>query len=267
MNKSSGSLQWLFPVGAFIAGWIAVGPLVALAAVGVVVLILYGQRKSDSSTKETLTGLREERRSAATHHAPFSTPPPDTNDHSPPPPPPVENEEWYYAAKGSREGPITVSMMSGLLEAQDIDATTLVWKKGMPKWIPFAESELAAAVDVAPPLPATAISNGAVWLLAFYPLIHWLFFGEVLNLIFATVVGNPVFLTDFRAGDLIVFFVMNTLLAWLDERRLSRSGYNTATFGGWIFIVPVYLFKRAKHTGSKYYSYFIVWLALALLTP
>ena len=181
-------------------------------------------------------------------------------------PPPLD-EVWYYAAKGSREGPVAATTISGLMEAQEIDATTLVWKKGMPKWIPLGESELAVEVDTAPPLPAGAISNGVVWVLAFYPLLHWMFFGNVLNLLFATLVNNPLFLDDFRAADMIMFVAVNTLLAWLDERRLTRSGYNTDRFGSWIFIVPVYLFKRCKATKAKYYSYFIVWMLLALFTP
>lgn len=256
------AVQWLVPVGAFIAAWIVIGPLALVVVVIVALVMAYRNRDSntDSSSEELLTGLREERSSTAAPQPRPSNPPP-------PPPPPVEEEEWYYAAKGSREGPVTASMMAGLLEAQDIDATTLVWKKGMPKWIPFAESGLAAEVDVAPPLPAAAISNGPVWVLAFYPLIHWLFFGDVLNLISATVTGSPVFLDVIPAGDVVVFLLINSLLAWLDERRLSRGGYNTDNFGSWIFLVPVYLFKRAKYTGAKYYSYFIVWMILALFTP
>ncbi len=45
-------------------------------------------------------------------------------------------------------------------------------------------------------------------------------------------------------------------LSYIDEKKLKASGYDTKSLGS-IWIIPVYLFKRAKMLGQSY-GYFIV---------
>ena len=180
--------------------------------------------------------------------------------HDRPPPPPPGDAEWYYAAKGSREGPASASEISSLVEQGDVDGSTLVWKKGMPKWLPLQESELSNHISSPPALPDAAISNSLVWLIAFYPLIHTILFANDLTLIFASL-GVPLWL-----GDAPAFWVVYISLSYWDSKRLERAGHDTSKFSHWVFLVPVYLFARARSTKSKTYSYFIVWILMALFS-
>lgn len=47
----------------------------------------------------------------------------------------------------------------------------------------------------------------------------------------------------------------------LDERRLRRAGVDTSRFGKIVFIVPVYLWKRAIALNQTP-AYFWTWIAL-----
>jgi hypothetical protein len=58
-----------------------------------------------------------------------------------------------------------------------------------------------------------------------------------------------------------VTLALNIGLSLLDERRLKRAGVDTSQFGKLVFIVPVYLWKRAKSLNQTP-SYFWTWLAL-----
>lgn len=165
------------------------------------------------------------------------------------------NGEWYYATEGSREGPVSAEEMSSLVESGRISGSTLVWKTGMPKWIPLEESDLAVHVTAPPPLPEAAVRNGLVWLIAVYPIIHVMLFGNMLEIVSLTM-GLPAFL-----GDAFVYVVVYSLLAVFDLNRLEKSGHTSGNIAsGWIFIIPVYLFKRCRATRSKHYGPFVAWI-------
>ncbi|ECY7740700.1 DUF4339 domain-containing protein, partial [Salmonella enterica subsp. enterica serovar Enteritidis] len=51
---------------------------------------------------------------------------------------------------------------------------------------------------------------------------------------------------------------------YLDERRLRKSGVDTAAFGWLAWLVPFYLWRRAKALGQKP-AYFWVWLVMLIL--
>ncbi|MGU6909278.1 DeoR family transcriptional regulator [Salmonella enterica subsp. enterica serovar Sandiego] len=52
---------------------------------------------------------------------------------------------------------------------------------------------------------------------------------------------------------------------YLDERRLRKAGVDTTTFGKLAWLVPFYLWRRAKTLGQKP-AYFWVWLVMLGLT-
>lgn len=41
---------------------------------------------------------------------------------------------------------------------------------------------------------------------------------------------------------------LNIALSFADESRLRKAGHNTSKFKGWVWLVPVYLYQRAKAT-------------------
>lgn len=59
--------------------------------------------------------------------------------------------EWYYANNNQRQGPVFQADFERLVREGVIHPDTLVWKQGMPNWIPY--SQLPPA-DVVPPAPA-----------------------------------------------------------------------------------------------------------------
>ena len=105
------------------------------------------------------------------------------------------------------------------------------------------------------------VSNGTVWVLALAPLIGLMLEYFIAAIIYA---DSPDFDWDvFNAvGSGQLFFVtviLNIALSILDERKLRKAGWDTNKIRGMVWLVPVYLFKRAKFLEQNL-SYFIVWL-------
>jgi hypothetical protein len=59
--------------------------------------------------------------------------------------------------------------------------------------------------------------------------------------------------------------LLNISLSLFDEKRLKNAGHETRRLKGWVFIVPVYLYQRAKMLNQNL-AYFIVWLGSFAIT-
>lgn len=163
----------------------------------------------------------------------------------------IDPDEWYYVSQGKRLGPVTQESLLGLLHDGKVFADTPVWHKGLPTWLPVHEAGLAP--DTPPPLKADAISDWAVWLIAFLPIL--------------LVLGRNLIGYGLGASFVVAFLLYSTL-ALIDLNMIKRAGHDTRTLGqGWIFFVPVYLWKRAKILGdsSAYFWTFIGALILSAL--
>ena len=62
-----------------------------------------------------------------------------------------------------------------------------------------------------------------------------------------------------------ITLLLNIALGYLDERRLRKAGVDTTMFGKLAWLVPFYLWQRAKTLGQKP-AYFWVWLVMLALT-
>ena len=58
---------------------------------------------------------------------------------------------------------------------------------------------------------------------------------------------------------------LNIALSFRDARQLRKAGHDTSKFTGWVWLVPVYLFQRAKAMKHNL-AYFIIWIACFCLT-
>lgn len=86
--------------------------------------------------------------------------------------------------------------------------------------------------------------------------------GEVCNVLVWINAFIPI-IGAFFAFGFVAFFIVNSILAYFDEKNLQKAGYDTSNFGS-TWIVPVYLYKRAKYF-SHSMAYFAVWcVAFAL---
>lgn len=170
---------------------------------------------------------------------------------------------WFYEETGHRKGPITEEAIIGLMKTGKISYGSLVWKAGYPEWLKVEDTELRTHLEGVSPPPITGkhVNNTIVWILAFAPLI-----GLFLEACFAFTVNAD---TGEAAMDnnkyWFITLALNVGLSYLDENRLKRAGWDTSKFKGMTWLVPVYLFKRAKALNQNL-AYFIVWLVCFIFT-
>lgn len=72
--------------------------------------------------------------------------------------------EWYYAEGDEQHGPVTESVLIGLVEQGIIRADTLVWNDSMTDWLPYGEvhaqsESLRTSETVVTPAPAALIEG------------------------------------------------------------------------------------------------------------
>jgi hypothetical protein len=177
---------------------------------------------------------------------------------------------WHYEKDGQRQTAVSSAEIGTLIQSRAIDGRTLVWTPGFVDWTPLAQTELSSllsSASVPPALPASRISNVLVWVLAIAPLIGLLLEGMV-----AGALAPSADMAEY-AGALAVktgqywwvTLLLNVGLSVLDERRLKRAGVDTTRFGKVVFVVPVYLWKRAKALNQGP-AYFWVWIGAFVLT-
>ncbi len=61
--------------------------------------------------------------------------------------------QWYYAIDGVRHGPVPTEELVRLVQAGTIRADTLVWRSGMPEWLPYGQVA-ASSVTTGAAMPA-----------------------------------------------------------------------------------------------------------------
>jgi hypothetical protein len=61
---------------------------------------------------------------------------------------------WYYAIGQERKGPVSQEEMEALITSGKLTHGTLVWREGMPQWVPLSASPLAHIPGAVPdPVP------------------------------------------------------------------------------------------------------------------
>ena len=63
---------------------------------------------------------------------------------------------WYYSIDEKRQGPVTAGDLAALLSQGSVSRETLVWRDGLPDWVPL--STVTAELG-APPLPVPGITK------------------------------------------------------------------------------------------------------------
>lgn len=160
--------------------------------------------------------------------------------------------KWHYEKNGQRIGPIGSEQLSDLIKNDVITRETAVWREGFIEWTAAFNTELKDSFDntVPPPLPSIYVDNTLIWVLAFAPILG-------------------IFLTNFiegltsgriQADNLwFVVIILNIVLSEMDAKKLLAAGVDTGKFRSMTWLVPVYLFQRAKALKHEMY-YFIAWI-------
>lgn len=154
---------------------------------------------------------------------------------------------WHYEKNGVRYDNVTEEDIIERIRRGELNASTLVWQQGMLEWQPVSATSLAEILkqsEVPPALPGHRIPGGVIWTLAFAPLI-----GYILEMWTAGLNG----MSFERAYDAVsegqywfISLILNIALGYLDERKLRKSGVDTTAFGWLVWLIPVYLWRRAK---------------------
>ena len=168
--------------------------------------------------------------------------------------------EWYYEDKGQRKGPVSSQEMSGLIKAEKIFYGSLVWKKGLPDWVKAETAEWGVYLQSSapPPLSGEHVKNTYMWILAFAPFIGDFLEGVLLGLKYGAYARQTY---EFW----YVTLALNIILCLLDWQALKKAGHNTEKFKGWVWLVPVYMYSRAKYLKQSQVC-LIVWIIVCLLT-
>ncbi|MBV7515888.1 DUF4339 domain-containing protein [Pseudomonas sp. PDM25] len=172
----------------------------------------------------------------------------------------TSNQQWFYEEKGQRQ-PASEQQIVELIRSGKLTYGCLIWKIGLENWIPVEKTEFLQHLQATspPPLTGASVNNTVVWLLASAPLLGYLLEAFVAG---ATGGGQRA-LSEGHYWYLTVF--LNIALSLFDEKRLKNAGHDTRRFKGWVFIVPVYLYQRAKMLNQNL-VHLIVWIGSFALT-
>lgn len=166
-----------------------------------------------------------------------------------------EHDGWFYESKGKRIGPVSYEIIKSLVVNNEINSDSLIWKKGFNDWKKVKETEFKDLIELPPPLKGDKVNNSIIWILAFAPLIGFLI--EVLLLENGYNFGEN--------GPWWLYLILNSGFAILDDSKLKNAGYTTNNLVWAIFLIPVYLWRRATITKQSK-AYFWVWLILFVST-
>jgi hypothetical protein len=174
--------------------------------------------------------------------------------------------EWYYADNGEVKGPVPEEIIIELVVKGKVSRDVSVWHAGLTDWAPLTETELRSMfMFLPPPLHRENISNFYVWILALAPAI-----GSFLQVfIAAAFIADPARYPQQFANAVQnlwwITLVLNSVLAIADERKLSKAGHKSPGIGWAIFLIPVYLYKRASLLRQSH-AYFWVWVVVFILS-
>lgn len=164
--------------------------------------------------------------------------------------------EWFYESNGNRVGPVDIEEVRAKYDIGIINDNTEVWRPGYSDWKKIRETEVFEQIGIStpPPLSGSKVNNSFVWILAFVPVIGAIFL-YFIRLNFNDI---PSYV------DTILFIILNSIFAGIDEYKLKKAGYEAHNFFWAIFLVPVYLWKRAT-IAKQSRSYFWVWVIVFVL--
>lgn len=109
------------------------------------------------------------------------------------------------------------------------------------------------------PKEEVVIDNTIVWILAFAPIIGGILQGFIVGLIY-----QDDWVQHFNSFWWVTLAI-NAALCVADESKLKKEGIDTSYFGGgWMLLIPVYLYRRATQLKQNY-SPFWIWILVCIL--
>lgn len=177
----------------------------------------------------------------------------------------TQDKPWFYEDAGQRKGGLSHGEIVDLIKSGKLSHGSTVWKKGFTDWITIENTELRPHLDESSPPPLTGghVNNTVVWILAFAPLLGFFLEAFIAGMIYS----NDPYRAESAAFSGEFFYItimLNVALSFWDEKKLKNAGTNTEKFNGMVWLVPVYLYQRAKALKQNL-AYFITWIACFVL--
>ncbi|ACF43248.1 DUF4339 domain-containing protein [Pelodictyon phaeoclathratiforme] len=175
---------------------------------------------------------------------------------------------WFYESGGERKGGVSEDEIINIIKSGTLSQGSVVWKKGFADWMKIENTELRSHLDesMPPPLTGEYVKNTVIWVLAFGPILGYMLEYFVAGSVYSDsqyhsyLVERAVSKGEFW----YITLILNIALATWDEMQLKKAGTNTNRFHGWVWLVPVYLYQRAKALKHNQ-AYFIVWIVCFVL--
>ena len=167
-----------------------------------------------------------------------------------------ESTDWFYTDSGERIGPVSPEIIIDLINKGSIQKDCLIWNKSFQEWKQAVSTEFSQHFqndDIPPSLPGEAVQNNLVWALAFAPLAGLFLQGMVAG-------ATNSHIDDFW----FITIILNVALSEMDAKKLKKAGHNVSNMG-MAWLIPVYLFKRAKNLKQNP-AYFYTWCTTFVLS-
>ena len=134
---------------------------------------------------------------------------------------------WYYEKNGQHNGPVTQGRIAELAEIGEIEAETLVWKEGLPDWVPARRLRF---LPFTPPGGSTSSGDDSgMRLIAPVGVSGWAIASGYLGLVSVLILPAP-------------FAILTGVMAIRDIRKNPKNhGMGRAIFGiimGALFSIP-----------------------------
>lgn len=188
------------------------------------------------------------------------------------------SSNWFCLIKEDgkyvKMGPYSIRELKALQAIGKIDRETSVWRSGLEEWMPLNKTTLFQELrfdEMAPPIVKEHVTNTWVWILAFAPLISLAIYQVIGRQYVISKLSDGSLYTDYsnilntlQIMSIVITLGLNIFLTWKDEKTLRQLGHNTQLLGSY-WLIPVYLFKRAKYLKQNY-AYAIVWIITFVLS-
>lgn len=170
----------------------------------------------------------------------------------------TEENIWFYVLNGERKGPVSEAELLRLLEARYIHGDTMIWKQGLPDWLPVTRSGIV--IEKRDEIVEKKVGNISIVLLLFVPVIS--------SLIQYLIAGS------FQvSADKLLWIVaaLNIFCCTFDYYRVKKAGYDTDRLNtALLLFVPLYIYKRMALVNGKKWAFTLIWttvLVLDILIP
>ena len=174
--------------------------------------------------------------------------------------------KWYYEENGSKSLALSELELINKIKLGDLTFGSHIWTEGMPNWQSLENTAFVKYLsrDIPPPIDENRVDNSIIIFMSWMPLISM-----VVQSIWSTIrvnenrFGSSInsVILEFNSNGttfIIISMVVYTFLGYLDSRILKSAGHKHVNLG-YLFFIPVYIYKRSKALNQNH-AHLITWV-------